>query len=143
MPIIDVFISEDQLDPSQQDQLAKQLTQTLLNCDVTRDNPKALAINWCYIHEQATGSVYVAGEHEHKPHYRIAITIMQGAMSDAVKQQVVHDMTRVILAVEGTSFNPMNAARIWITIHEVEEGNWGGGGQIYRLSDLKSYLSKE
>ena len=142
MPIIDVLMSEGQFDPTQQDQLAKQLTQTLLNCDVTRDNPKALGINWCYIHEQAAGTVYVAGQVEHKPHYRIAITIMQGAMTEAVKQQVVHDMTRVVLELEGTSLNPMNAARIWITIHEVEEGNWGGAGQIYRLSDLKNYLSK-
>ncbi|MFW2373573.1 MAG: tautomerase family protein [Gammaproteobacteria bacterium] len=143
MPIIDAFISAGQFDPSQQDQLAKQLSQTLLNCDVTRDNPKAPAINWCYIHEQAAGSIYVAGQPQHKPHYRIAITIMQGAMSEAVKQQVVQDMTQVILAVEGTSFNPMNAARIWITIHEIEEGNWAGAGQIYRLNDLKDYLSRE
>lgn len=143
MPIIDVLISQGKFDQSQQDRLAKQLTQTLLNCDVTRDNPKAPGINWCYIHEQPVGTVYVAGEQEHKPHYRIAITIMQGAMSDPVKQQVVHDMTQVVLAEEGTSFNPMNAARVWITIHEVQEGNWAAAGQIYRLKDLMNYLSDD
>lgn len=143
MPIIDLLISEGQFDQSQQDELAKQLTQTLLDCDVTINNPKAPAINWCYIHEQPAGTVYVAGEPEHKPHYRIAITIMQGAMSQPVKQQVVHDMTQAILLAEGTSFNPMNSARVWITIHEVQEGNWGAAGQVYHLNDLMNYLSNK
>lgn len=143
MPIIDVYIPESKFDQSAQDKLAFELTRTLLNCDLTRNNPRAPAINWCYIHKQATGSVYVAGEAEHKSHYRIAISIMQGAMSSSVKQQVVEDMTQVMLAAEGTAFNPMNAGRVWITFQEIEEGNWAAGGRVYRLEDLKDYLENK
>ncbi len=102
MPIIDFTLVEGQLSPPQKAELAEQLTRCLLKCDVTRDNPKAPAINWCYIHELPDAHVYVAGAPQKKPHYRIEISIMQGAMSEAVKRQVVADMTEVTLAIEGT-----------------------------------------
>jgi phenylpyruvate tautomerase PptA (4-oxalocrotonate tautomerase family) len=61
-------------------------------------------------------------------------------MSEAVKQQVVADMTRSMLAREGQKINPLNASRVWIIFHEIADGNWAAGGQIYRLKDLMAYL---
>ncbi len=141
MPIIDISLSKDILSPQQKNELAHSLTQCLLNCDVSRDNPRALGINWCYIHEIPKGEVYVGGEPEKKTHYRIEITLMQGAMSEQIKQQVVADMTQVVLSLEGLQLNPLNAARVWIIFHEITEGNWAAGGKIYRLNDLTRYLT--
>lgn len=141
MPIIDLTIARGQFDEAQQDEIAHELTQCLLRCDVTRDNPKAPAINWCYIHELPPTRIYVAGQVQNRPHYRIDITLMQGAMSDAVKSQVVHDMTEVMLKAEGQRMNPLNASRVWVTLREIDEGNWGAGGRIYGLEDLMAYLS--
>ena len=142
MPIIDLTLSQGNFDQQQKTLLAEQLTQCLLNCDVTRDNPKAAAINWCYIHELAGNQVFIAGAAEHKPHYRIEITLMKGAMSAAVKEQVAADMTRFLLAMEGQGANPMSASRVWIIFHEIDDGNWAAGGQVYRLADLMAYLKK-
>jgi phenylpyruvate tautomerase PptA (4-oxalocrotonate tautomerase family) len=142
MPIIDLTLAEGRFNKEQKAALAQQLTQCLLKCDVTRDNPKAKSINWCYIHELPAEDVFVAGEAEARPHYRIDISLMQGAMSDAVKKQVVADMTRVVLEMEGQKLNPLNASRVWVLLHEITEGNWGAGGQIYRLDDLMQYLKR-
>ncbi|MGB5396752.1 MAG: hypothetical protein WBN96_06350 [Gammaproteobacteria bacterium] len=140
MPIIDFTVNEGQFSASQKAELAEQLTRCLLKCDVTRDNPKAPAINWCYIHELPDAHVYVAGAPQKKPHYRIEISIMQGAMSEAVKRQVVADMTEVTLAMEGQKMNPLNASRVWILFHEIADGNWAAAGKLYRLDDLMNYL---
>lgn len=140
MPIIDFTLTEGQFSQLQKAALADQLTQCLLKCDVTRDNPKAPAINWCYIHELPDTHVYIAGAPQKKPHYRIEISIMQGAMSEAVKRQVVADMTQVTLAMEGQRMNPLNASRVWILFHEIPDGNWAAAGQLYRLDDLMKYL---
>jgi phenylpyruvate tautomerase PptA (4-oxalocrotonate tautomerase family) len=140
MPVIDISLSEGLYSSQQKSSLAQQLTQCLLKCDVTRDNPKAPAINWCYIHELPDAHIFVAGVAQKKPHYRIDISIMQGAMSEAVKQQVVADMTEVMLAMEGQKVNPLNASRVWILFHEITEGNWAAAGHIYRLADLMKYL---
>ena len=140
MPIIDLTLSEGLFSQPQKSSLAEQLTQCLLKCDVTRDNPKAPAINWCYIHELADAHIFVAGIAQKKPHYRIEISIMQGAMSEAVKRQVVADMTQVVLAMEGQKMNPLNASRVWILFHEITDGNWAAAGHTYKLDDLMKYL---
>lgn len=142
MPIIDLTLSSGAFDAQQKARLGEQLTASLLNCDVTRDNPRAPAINWCYIHELPAEHVFVAGEPEHRPHYRIEITVMKGAMSAQVKSQVVADMTRVVLGLEGQKVNPLNASRVWVIFHEIEDGNWGAAGNIYRLEDLMAYLDR-
>lgn len=142
MPIIDLTLSQGRFTQEQKAAIAADLTQCLLECDVTRDNPKAPAINWCYIHELPEGHVFVAGAPESAPHYRVEVTIMRGAMSPALKEQVVADMTRVLLTAEGHAPNPLNASRVWITFHEIEDGNWGAGGRLYRLTDLMAYLAR-
>lgn len=143
MPIIDVSLSQGILSTQKKNELAQSLTQCLLNCDVSRDNPRAHGINWCYIHEIPEGEVFVGGEPEKKSHYRIEITLMQGAMSEQIKQQIVTDMTQVVLSLEGQQINPLNAARVWIIFHEITDGNWAAGGRIYRLQDLMGYLASK
>lgn len=140
MPIIDLSLPQGQFNPQQKSELVEQLTRCLLNCDVTRDNPKAKTINWCYLHELPAEHIFIGGVAESRPHYRIDISIMQGAMSDDIKQQVVAEMTQVILEMEGEKMNPLNASRVWVLIHEISDGNWGAAGHIYRLDDLMKYL---
>lgn len=148
MPIIDVMLSEGQFSSQQKAALAEQLTQCLLSCDATRDIPKAKIINWCYIHELPKPQIFVGGVNESQSHFRIEIKdrieikVMQGTMSAAVKQQVVADMTRVMLEMEGQKVNALNASRVWVLIQELPEGHWGVAGQIYGLDDLMQYLDR-
>ena len=142
MPIIDLTLSAGVFDAPQKSALGDQLTQCLLNCDVTRDNPRAPAINWCYIHELPEGHVFIAGAAEARPHYRVEITLMKGAMSAEVKAQVVSDMTETLLTMEGQKRNALNASRVWVIFHEIDDGNWAAAGHIYRLSDLMAYLRR-
>lgn len=141
MPIIDYRYPEGLYTAQEQDYVAEQLTDCLMRCDVTRGNPKAKEINWCYLHEMPPGKLYVGGDSHISPHHRVDVFVIKGAMSEPVKEQVVHDMTEAVLFAEGQAASSRNASRVWVLIHEVEDGNWGAAGQIYRLQELMGWLS--
>ena len=142
MPLIDIYIPSGALNQEQQDELANALLQSLMHCDHAIGNPRAQSINWVYVHEHPAEKLYVAGQARAKPHYRIEVTVMEGMMSQEVKELVARDMTQSVLQVEGTADNPMNASRIWVLFHDMPEGSWASAGRVYRLQDLMNYISK-
>lgn len=140
MPLIDIYIPSGALNQEQQDELANALLQSLMHCDHAIGNPRAQSINWVYVHEHPAEKLYVAGQARAKPHYRIEVTVMEGMMSQEVKELVARDMTQSVLQVEGTADNPMNASRIWVLFHDMPEGGWASAGRVYRLQDLMNYI---
>lgn len=142
MPILDVHLPAGRLGPEAKQLLAQTLTQTMLQCDLTRDNPRARAIQWVYLHEFDVSQLYIGGELEGRPHYRVDIWLMQNAMPESLRDQVVGDITREILKTEGQKPNPFNAGRVWVLFHEVADGFWGAGGRIYHWQELQQYLAE-
>lgn len=140
MPIIELNLPQGTFDQPTYQQLLNKLSKAILVCDVTRNNPAAEAINWCYVREHPTGMSLIGGQPEQKPHYHIQLTTLAGAMTAKDKQTIVENMTQIILESEQSPYNQLNAGRVWITFNEILDGNWGGGGQIYRLEKLREYL---
>lgn len=140
MPAIDITLPKGVFDAEQQARLAEQLTHDLMQCDVSRDNPRAANIIWTAFHE--TTGVYVAGKPTAKPHYRVDILLLEGAMDDGTRAKVVEAMTRHLLAMEGSAYNPLNAGRVWVLFHQLPDGRWGGGGRLYTLAELTTFLEQ-
>jgi phenylpyruvate tautomerase PptA (4-oxalocrotonate tautomerase family) len=140
MPIIDFSFPSGSLNEAQQDELARELSNSLKKCAHAIDNPRADAINWLYLHELPANRVYVAGQIRPKPHYRIEVMIMEGMMTQEIKEQIAEDMTLKVLKAEASAFNAMNASRVWVIFHDVPDGNWASGGRLYGLQDLMSYI---
>jgi len=140
MPIIDFYFPSGSLNQTQQDQLARELSRSLMKCAHAVDNPRADAINWLYLHEHPANKLYVAGQVMPKPHYRIEVTVMDGMMTQEIREQIADDMTHKVLKVEGGAFNPMNASRIWVIFHNITNGNWASGGRLYSLQELMNYI---
>lgn len=143
MPIIDLYLPENTFEPKVTQDILTQLSKAILVCELTRDNPAAESLNWCYAHEQPKATSLIGGKREHKPHYRIELTTLKGALATRDKQEIVNNMTRILLDVEGSPYNQLNASRVWVIFHEIEEGNWAGGGQVYSLKKLKEYLQQK
>ena len=141
MPVIDLHLPENTFDRAASQEVLGQLSRAVLVCELTRDNPDAEAINWCYLHEYPPHAARFGVGADQRPRYRIQVTTLQGALAPDDKQTIVEDMTRIILEAEGSVYNRLNAGRVWIIFHEVTEGNWGGGGQLYTLEALKGYLA--
>jgi phenylpyruvate tautomerase PptA (4-oxalocrotonate tautomerase family) len=141
VPIIDLTLPRDALPPPVLAQLSRDLSRALLRCDVSRDNPRAEGINWVYVHQHPPEDLLVGGRTGGRPHYRVDVTIMAGAMSEDNRREVAQLMTQAVLAAEGGHPNTLNAGRVWVLFHEVADGYWAAGGRLYRLADVMRFVT--
>ena len=143
MPIVDLTLPRGALQRPVLANLARALARSLLHCDLAKDNPRAESINGVYIHTQDLADLLVGGPGgaAGRPHFRIDVTLMAGAMSEVQREEIAALMTADVMAAEGGSMNPLNAARVWVIFHEVPDGHWAAGGRIYRLDDVKRLVA--
>jgi phenylpyruvate tautomerase PptA (4-oxalocrotonate tautomerase family) len=142
MPIIDLTLPRDALPRPALETLARDLSQALLHCDIARDNPRAEAMNWVYIHTLAAEDILIGGQAPGgRPRYRIEVTLMAGAMSEVHRAEIAALMTAAVIRAEGGALNPLNAARVWVLFHEVPDGHWAAAGRLYRLADVVRFVT--
>ncbi|QKI89427.1 tautomerase family protein [Thiomicrorhabdus xiamenensis] len=140
MPLIVIHLPENTFSAEQKQRFAKQATDTLLALEGMSGHPKAQNLSWVQFCEFKRDDFYMAGHKVDKPHYRLDISIFQGTMAGDKKEQLTEQLTDLILQVEETDHNLLNAARVWVMINEVPDGNWGGAGKIYRIQDLMKMM---
>lgn len=64
------------------------------------------------------------------PH--IQVHAIKGVFSKAQKKEVIEKLTDTMVGIEGESLRSVT----WVTIHEVESGDWGIGGQTLDADDV-------
>jgi phenylpyruvate tautomerase PptA (4-oxalocrotonate tautomerase family) len=134
--MIDVTLPEGALSADQRDALGERLTNTILKWEGAAEIPFSRQITVVYFDERPAGSIYVAGEQEMQARYRVLITIPEGSISDDERKAgLVEEVTADILAIDGTD-DEAASFRVWVFIHEVPDGHWGGAGRIFRLRDI-------
>ena len=62
----------------------------------------------------------------------VTIDIIKDVFTDEKKQELIHEVTEAMVRVEGEAMRPVT----WVRIMEVEQGDWGIGGQTLRASDV-------
>lgn len=142
MPLIVVQLPVDTFTPAQKQQLAWQMTDALLGLEGMAENDKARSLSWTRFYEFPQNDFFIGGHAVDKPHYQVDVSIFQGTLGGDKKNRLTHELTELILSAEGTDHNLLNAARVWVMIHEIPDGNWGGAGQIYHLPDLVKMMQK-
>jgi phenylpyruvate tautomerase PptA (4-oxalocrotonate tautomerase family) len=136
VPMIDVTLPEGVLSEDQRNALGERLTNTILKWEGAAEIPFSRQITVVYFDERPAGYVYVAGEQETQPRYRVLVTIPEGSIKeDERKAGLVEDVTRDILEVDGAA-DDAASFRVWVFIHEVPDGHWAGAGRIFRLRDI-------
>lgn len=142
MPLIQITLPEESLTDAQQSELVKQATDILLTLEGMVMNAKARRLTWAYIDTHPKNAFYIGGEPaQAHPHYRFDITVFANTLTPEKKEALTRQLTDAVLDIEGSDHNMLNAARVWVMIHEIEEGNWGGAGQIYSMASLLKMLS--
>jgi phenylpyruvate tautomerase PptA (4-oxalocrotonate tautomerase family) len=137
MPMIDLTLSEDALDEQARHDLLDELTRALLRWEgVGENNPMGDAVTWGVVHPVAAGDWHVAHAPAEEPRYRVLVTVPEGALDEPKKEGLVAEVTRKVLEAEGSPIDLANALRVWVFIHEVPDGHWGGAGRIFRLRDI-------
>jgi len=140
MPLIILHLPKNSFNAEQKQQFAEKSTQTLLALEGMEGNVKAKNLSWVQFCEFSHNDFYMAGHRVDKPHYRVEVKVFQGTMDAPRKELLTAQLTDLLLNIEATDHNLLNAARVWVMIEEVPDGNWGGAGKIYRIQDLMKMM---
>ena len=64
----------------------------------------------------------------------VNVKVIEGAFSDAQKQEMVQDLTETMVSIAGENMRQVT----WVVIEEIKSGDWGIGGQPLTTSDVKA-----
>jgi phenylpyruvate tautomerase PptA (4-oxalocrotonate tautomerase family) len=141
MPMIDLTFPADTFTPEQQSALADELTTVILRAEGAPDTEFFRNITWVFAHELPREAVFVAGRPASEPIFRVQVNIPAGALNDRRKEQLVADATKTVLDAAGLT--EQDALRVWVLINEVTDGNWGAGGNVIRIEQLRGFAASE
>ena len=134
MPLIDLTMPAGALDAETRGALVQRLGSTLLRWEGAPETDFFKSIMWVHVHELGAEAINAAGVPVSEPHFRLDVTVPEGALSDRRKEGAVSELTQAVL--EAAELDDSAAIRVWVLIHEVPDGHWGGAGRIFRLRDI-------
>ena len=140
MPLIDVTMPAGALEPETRAGLVERLGETLLKWEGAPDTEFVRSIMWVHVHELPADAVNAAGRLVVEPHFRLDVTVPEGALSERRKAGAVKELTEAVAEAAGIA--PQDALlRVWVLVREVPDGNWGAGGQIIRFAQLRELVT--
>lgn len=69
----------------------------------------------------------------------VTIDVIKDVFNDDQKEQLIHNVTEAMIAVEGEAMRSVT----WVRIMEVEQGDWGIGGKLLCASDVHALGESE
>jgi 4-oxalocrotonate tautomerase len=69
----------------------------------------------------------------------VTIDVIKDVFTPEQKHKLISNVTEAMIAVEG---EPMRQVT-WVRINEVEQGDWGIGGQLLRAADVHALAGKQ
>jgi phenylpyruvate tautomerase PptA (4-oxalocrotonate tautomerase family) len=137
MPQIEFTLPRGALSGETIDSLMGEMTTTLLRYEGAPENDASREISWGYVHE--VDRVYNGGAplNGGPARYKVDLTVPEGALTPENKNAIVGEITSLILAADGAA--PDDAAapmRVWVLVHDVPDGNWGGAGRTWKLKEI-------
>jgi phenylpyruvate tautomerase PptA (4-oxalocrotonate tautomerase family) len=142
MPWINLTVRRGTFTKELQHAIMAKLTDTLIFWEKIPDTSEARkrTKGWVYIVDE--DSDYNGGTAAHQdPFYFIEVRLPAGRLDTLTKRHLILDFTKIILLGEGKPLVPEAANRVWVTIVEIAEDNWGIGGHTDWLRDYESALN--
>ena len=63
----------------------------------------------------------------------VQVKLIKGVFDTQQKQEMITRITDAMVEIEGEALRPVT----WVTLEEVESGDWGIGGRGYTTQDVK------
>ena len=67
----------------------------------------------------------------------IQISVVEGALTNQQKSQIISNVTESVLAVYGEGLRP----HTWVIVNDVKSGQWGLGGQGLTTEAVKALMA--
>jgi len=69
----------------------------------------------------------------------VTIDVIKDVFTKDQKRELISQVTEAMVAVEGEAMRPVT----WVRIKEVEQGDWGIGGQLLGAADVHAMAGKK
>lgn len=150
MPMIDLTYPEGALEPEARAEAVDKLTGVFLRLEGAPDNAATRALSWTIVHELPREAINVGGRPAELPVYRLILTLPEGTLlygpnlfASQSRDQLVREVSEIILAAEGTEWSPAEAGRVMVLIQEIKNGSWGGMGTTFSMPDIAAFASED
>jgi phenylpyruvate tautomerase PptA (4-oxalocrotonate tautomerase family) len=141
MPWINLTVRRGALTKEVQHAVMAKLTDALMFWEKIPDTAEARKKMKGWVYEVAEDADYSGGRPSHQdPFYFIEVRLPAGRFDTLTKRHMMLDFTKIILLAEGKPLVPEAANRVWVTIVELKEDDWGIGGHTDWLRDYESAL---
>jgi phenylpyruvate tautomerase PptA (4-oxalocrotonate tautomerase family) len=141
MPWINLTMRRGALTKHMQHAVMAKLTDALMFWEKIPDTTEARKKMKGWVYEVAEDADYNGGSPSHQsPFYFIEVRLPAGRFDVLTKRHMMLDFTKIVLLAEGQPLLPEAASRVWVTILEIKEDDWGIGGHTDWLRDYESAL---
>lgn len=135
MPLIHVYVSQGTFSSDDKDQLAEELTTTLLEAEELPLEPFQKSTAWIYFHELPERVIYHGGKSQGTRIVALEISVFRGGLDDAKKRALYKRMTEIVgryLGIEANARVPL-----FIVVRDVDPIDWGAFGGTTDISELR------
>lgn len=143
MPMIDFTFVRDSVDEQALSRLTDELVTALLRAERAPDTPFLRDNTLVYLHPMEPAELSVGGRGPGEPRFRVDLTVFAGALDKDRKEQLTADVHTAVCAAAGIEPQGTRAFHVWTLIHEIPEGNWGGGGKIIYYQQVKGLVAED
>lgn len=142
MPIMNVTFRAGDLDASGKADLARRLTEVLVQMEGGADTHGGRAFAWVLFNEIPTADWWIGGEAGDvfvfpPGRFLVHVTIPEGYMNQAHKSDVHAWVNDAILAATGAAGQDAGRS-ILVVVDEVPEGNWGCAGKTISMESISA-----
>jgi phenylpyruvate tautomerase PptA (4-oxalocrotonate tautomerase family) len=143
MPMIDLTFVRGSVDDQALSSLADELVTALLRAERAPDTAFLRDNTLVYLHPMEPAQLSVGGRGPGEPRFRVELTVFAGALDKDRKEQLTADVHAAVCAAAEIEPRGPRAFHVWTLIHEIPEGNWGGGGKIIYYQQVKGLAAED
>lgn len=143
MPMIDLTFIRGSLDDRALNRLTDELVTVLLRAEHAPDTPFLRDNTWVYLHPLEENELSLGGRRPGEPRFRVDLTVFEGALDQARKEQLAADVHTAVCGAAGIEPQGARAFHVWTLIHEIPDGNWAGGGNVIYYQQVKGLAAQD
>jgi phenylpyruvate tautomerase PptA (4-oxalocrotonate tautomerase family) len=143
MPMIDLTYVRGSIDGQALSGLTDELVTALLRAERAPDTPFLRDNTLVYLHAREPTELSVGGRGPGEPRFRVDLTVFAGALDKERKEQLTADVHAAVCAAAGIEPQGPRAFHVWTLIHEIPEGDWGGGGKVIYYQQVKGLVAED
>jgi phenylpyruvate tautomerase PptA (4-oxalocrotonate tautomerase family) len=145
MPVVRIHYPKGALSLERKRTLVASLTDVVLETEVdvaTLAGKMVTVIEMCEVgaHDWAVAGVLRSDTESPPDHFIVDVIVLEGLLEGARRADVHRRVTQAFLkAFDEPEDSPMQL-RIWVLIHELKEGAWGGAGRTVSALEVAQFL---